>query len=494
MRTSMGYAGSTAYRSVWARLIAWSAASAWSIVVINSRLVAGEERRMWLNSSTPVPSASRCAHTARATARPSMCRWASTSEASRSPPAPYTRQAWPRWRRRPSTVSSRSIGSESTTRMEDWGPVPDVIALPLSSWVRTRPNLRKGTDIRAVIGPSGELAGVNRDEVPVGGREIAVGGLGEVPHLGGRGVRRVLQAVVRHERRPARVDVEFHAVDRAGRLEQLRQRVHGQLGAADIHNVALGGHPHARTGDVVPAVDRVAPVGPGAVVLADHDVAVVHQHVEVLPYGGDVRGHRQVAAPLADLDRAVLVEDLGGLAVHQRDRRAPVLVEAAHRVVRVHLEAAVPGGDEAGADLRGKRVRLVPGAAGLVVAGVQGEGEGVLVEPADVRQAGGVVGVRAQRGGLDDRVAERAEDGRREHALARDTPGRHRGDVRRRVGGRGLEVLPHAVRALLLGLELRELAGVQFPAGRGRGVRLVLQPSDDHAHVMVARPFGHPGG
>ena len=88
MRSSIGYAGSTAYRSVCAWLIACSAASAWSIVVSSSRLVAGEERRMWLNSSTPVPSASRCAQMASATARPSMLRCASTSEASRSPPAP----------------------------------------------------------------------------------------------------------------------------------------------------------------------------------------------------------------------------------------------------------------------------------------------------------------------------------------------------------------------------------------------------------------------
>src|SRR6202012_979898 len=74
-------------------------------------------------------------------------------------------------------------------------------------------------------------------------------------------------------------------------------------------------------------------------------LAVVHEQLEVLPDALDRGVHREVPAPLADLDRAVLVVDDRRGAVYERAVVNAVQVEAASGGVQ--LEPAVERGEQA---------------------------------------------------------------------------------------------------------------------------------------------------
>ena len=102
-------------------------------------------------------------------------------------------------------------------------------------------------------------------------------------------------------------------VHRAGLLEQLRKRVDGQIGAADVDDVTLGGDADARARHEEGVVHGQGPTRAGrspsrppTCLLAVRPQAGSGSAARSTTCGR----HRHIAAPGADLERAVLVEHL----------------------------------------------------------------------------------------------------------------------------------------------------------------------------------------
>ena len=187
-------------------------------------------------------------------------------------------------------------------------------------------------------------------------------------------------------------------------LQQAGQLLDVERRAVREDEPPVGGQAHAGTPHVVAAAQGRAPAADHVLVDRRGDLAVVDDQLEVLPHADDLRGHPHLAAPAADLDRAIAVVHHRGDPADQRSLGFAVQVEAAARGVQ--LEPAVEGGEQAGpAPGRDIGSGVQASGAGVFGPGVQLEGDQPLVHGGDSGHVRGIHRRRPQEGAEDGRLA-----------------------------------------------------------------------------------------
>ena len=107
--------------------------------------------------------------------------------------------------------------------------------------------------------------------------------------------------------RPLGVDVELHRADRAGALEDLRQRGHGLVVGGGVDQVAVTVDADTGSPDADGVPERVPPLR--AVVQRRVELSVLDDQRQALAGEGDLRPGVRPTASRTDVDAAVAVAD-----------------------------------------------------------------------------------------------------------------------------------------------------------------------------------------